>query len=77
MGDRPPTPEPTSEINYTDMVISISNLATAMDVRNEIDCGRLKIDERREIREFRFKIIMLSILALLAGIKVAELTQII
>lgn len=65
--------EHNDDIDYNDMVIAISNLATAMEVRNEIDCKRLKMDERREVREWRFKTIMLVAILILAGAEVSQI----
>lgn len=67
----------TEEVTYNDMVIGISNLATALDTRNEIDSARLILDERREIREFRFKIILLIGVLILAGVEVSKLAGLI
>jgi len=61
------------EVEFTDMIIAISNISAAIDARNEIDCKRLLMDEKREEREWKFKVILLFGVLILAGAQVVDL----
>lgn len=57
---------------FIELVKGQTSITTEMRVRNEIDAFRIKMDERREIRNARFTWGVLMIAAFALGVKGVE-----